>query len=95
MEQVHDPQLRRMWPCLLGIAAGYVTGMLSLTRVYINPTYLIPGLVVVYLRLVDADAPRPLPLPRFNARLVWRLVLYSVATMAAIYVYVRVFARFE
>jgi O-antigen ligase len=94
-DQIRDPELRRMRPYLFGIAASYATGMLSLTRVYIIPTYLVPGLIAAYLRLVAADTPLPLPLPRFDVRLVRRLAALSVATVAIFYVYVRIFARFE
>jgi hypothetical protein len=55
---------------------------------------LIPGLVAAYLRLVAADSPSPLPLPRFDARLVPRLAILSAASVSLIYVVVRLFARF-
>jgi O-antigen ligase len=94
LERIHDPELRRMRPYLLGIAAGYATGMLTLTRLYINPTYIVPGLVAVYLRLVAADVPSPLPVPRFDSRLVGRLIATSALVLGFFYVCVRVFARF-
>jgi O-antigen ligase len=93
-DQIRDPELRRMRPYLFGMAAGYATGMLSLTRVSVNPTYLVPGLIAAYLRLVAADTSLPVPLPRFDGSLVRRLVALSAACVAFLYLYVRVFARF-
>lgn len=93
-QEIRQPELRRMRPYLLGIAAGYAIGMLTLTRVYVNPTYLMPGLIAAYFRLVAAEAPSPLPLPRLDVRLVGNLIALSAAAVALVYVYVRTFARF-
>jgi hypothetical protein len=83
-----------MGPYLFGIAAGYAAGMFTLSRVYINPTYLIPGLAAVYLRLVAADASFPAPLPRFDARLVRNLVATSALVALLLQVFARIFVRF-
>jgi hypothetical protein len=91
---VRNPRLRRIGPYLFGIAAGYATGMLTLSRNYINISYLIPGLIAVYLRLAAADMPCPVPLPRFGPRLAGRLIATSVAALGCFYIYVRMFARF-
>ncbi len=93
-EEIGDADLRRMRPYLLGVAAGYATGMFTLSRNYINPTYLVPGLVAAYLRLAGAEALTPLPLPRFDARLVRRLIATGAAVLGFLYIYVRLFARF-
>jgi putative inorganic carbon (hco3(-)) transporter len=93
-ERIRDPELGRLRPYLLGLVAGYGIGIMTLSRVYISPTYLVPGLVAAYLRLVVADSPLSVPLPRFDARLASRLVAVSVAVVAFFYVYVRTFARF-
>jgi O-antigen ligase len=92
--QIGDPRLRRMEPYLFGIAAGYAAGMFSLSRVYINTTYLIPGLTAAYLRLVSADATRPVPLPRFDATLVRNLVATSAAVALLLQVCARLFVRY-
>lgn len=92
-QRINDPRLRRMGPYLLGIAAGYATGMLTLSRGYVNPTYMIPGLAAAYLRLVSASTPLPVPLPKFNAKLVGRLIATSVAVAVLLQVYARIFAR--
>lgn len=93
-EEIGDPDLRRMRPYLVGIVAGYVTSIMSLSRPYINPTYLVPALVAAYFRLVAADASSPLPLPRVDARSVRRLVLASAGFVVLMSIYVRLFGRF-
>jgi O-antigen ligase len=93
-ERIRNPELRRLRPYLLGIVAGYAVGIITLSRAYINPTYLVPGLVAAYLRLVADDSPPSVPLSQFDARLVRHLVAISVAVVAFFYVYVRTFARF-
>jgi O-antigen ligase len=93
-DQIQDPELRRIRPYLLAMAAGYATGMLSLTRTYINPTYLLPAVTAAYLRLAAADARVPLPLPRVDAWHVRRLVALSIVFIACTYAYIRLFARF-
>ena len=85
------PRLARMRPFLIAIVAGYAGGMLSLSRNYIVPTYLILGLAAVYLHLIQKD--NPLPQLRFSPRLVRRLAFASVAFLACTYMFVRVFAR--
>jgi hypothetical protein len=92
--QIRDPRLRRMRPYLFGIVAGYAVGMFSLSRNYVNPTYLIPGLVAAYLRLAASNSTAPLPLPRCDRRLVVRLIATSAAALGFLYIYVRLFARF-
>jgi hypothetical protein len=92
--QIGDPKLRRMGPYLFGIAAGYAAGMFTLSRAYVVPTYLIPGLVAAYLRLVAADPSFPVPLPRLDARLVRNLVATGAAVAIFLKVYTRLFARF-
>jgi hypothetical protein len=93
-EQIRDPALRRMRPYLLGIVTGWTFGMFSLTRHMVIVTYTFPGLVAAYLRLVAADTPTPLPLPRSDARLAKRLIATSAGVLLFHYIYVRMFARF-
>jgi hypothetical protein len=86
-----DPELRRARPYLLAIVVGYAGVMLSLSRAYVVPTYLVPGLVTVYQRL--AVTAVPVPSPRFDARLVRRLVVNSVAFLILVKVYIHFGAR--
>lgn len=82
------PTLQRLRPCILAIVAGYAAGMLSSSRCYAIPTYLLVGLAVIYLRLVAAAAPtREL---RLSGRLVGRALLVSAVVLVAFHAYVRV-----
>jgi hypothetical protein len=88
---VVDPELRRLRPYLVAILFGCIGGMMSISRAYIVPTYMVPGFVAAYQRLA-VTAP-PLPSRRFNGRLVLRLVVVSVAFLVLVKLYVRFFAR--
>jgi O-antigen ligase len=89
--QIPDAEVRRLHPFLKALAAGYVAGMLSLTRCYIVPTYMVLGLVAAYSRF---SAARPAPsLMRFDTRLVLRLAVASLAGLTTIHVFVRLFVR--
>lgn len=83
-----DPELGRLRPCLTAILLGYMVGMLSSTRSYSIPTYLLLGLSSVYVRLATGHLPEPVL--RFDTRLLGRLAAASAATVAAVYLYLRV-----
>jgi len=87
------PALAGMRPYLLAAIAGYAGAMLSLSRNYIVPTYLVIGLSAVYLRLVQGDIP--LREFRFDQRLARRMAFASVLFVAGTYAFVRVFARWS
>lgn len=90
--QILDPDMQRLRPYLLAIVAGYAAGMLTLSRTYIVPTYMVLGLVTVYLRVTPVYPP--LPSLRFDFALAGRLAFVSVAFLLVTYVYVRTFAVF-
>lgn len=79
-----DPQARQMYPYLLIVVAMYIFGILSLSRQYIAPTYMVLGLAAAF---TEVAAPEPLLLTK---RLVLRLVGLSVLVLAVIYVFVKV-----
>ena len=87
-DAIVDPDLRRLRPYLLGIVAGYMAGMTSISRAYIAPTYMIPALVAVFAHLA-ADEP-PLQL---SGRFVRNALIGSVIFLIFTYIYVRLFAR--
>jgi putative inorganic carbon (hco3(-)) transporter len=89
---IPDPELRRLRPYLMAIVAAYAAGLLTISRNYIVPTYMIFGLVNVYLRLATEGSPlRP---PRFDLGFVQRLGTISVVFIITAYFFVRTFARF-
>jgi O-antigen ligase len=86
---VLDPELRHLYPYLAGMVTAYATGMLTLSLTYIAPTYTVLGLAAAFLPLAST---RPPQVPEgFDARLVLRLGLLSVAFLAGMQVFVRVF----
>jgi O-antigen ligase len=87
-----DPGLVKLRPYLLAIVTGYVTGTLSLNRLYVAPTYVVLGLASAFATCTENG---PLYcLPRFNLALLRRLVLVSMAFLIGLYVFVRIFANF-
>jgi hypothetical protein len=91
--RVWDPQLRRLAPYLIAILAGYAAGMISSNRCFAIPTYLLLGLVVVYLRLSRADLT--LPGFRVTPRHAVRLGVLSAVTLVGIKVFVMASVSFD
>jgi O-antigen ligase len=87
---VLDPDLRRLYPYLLGLLAGYAVGMMSLTLVYILPTYTMLGSANVFLHQVRTEPPAPPA--HCDARLLLRLAGLGLLFLAGMYVFVRLFA---
>jgi hypothetical protein len=86
-----DPEQRRLAPYLMAMVACYFVGMLSLSLAYVTSTYVFIGLGAAYMR-VTAVYP-PLPPLRFDFPLARRLALVSIAFLACMYVFIRVFVR--
>jgi O-antigen ligase len=91
-QRSYHPELKRLRPYLLGIIAGYAAGMLTSSRCYAVPTYLLLGLVDVMARLAGANVV--LPGYRVSSRSVLRLVLLSIAILVTIKFYVVSAAQF-
>ncbi len=87
---VLDPDLRRLHPYLLGLLAGYAAGMMSLTLLFILPTYTLLGAANVFLEQVRTEPP--MPPARCDARLFFRMAGLSLLFLAAMYVIVRLVA---
>lgn len=83
--------LVRLRPYLAASVTGFSTSMLSLSRSYVEPTYLMLGLASSYLSLAwPAEYARE---QFISQRLAMRVLKWNFAFMAAIYIYVRVSAR--
>jgi O-antigen ligase len=87
-DQLADPDLRQLRPYILAIVTAYAVGLMSLTRVYVVPTYLILGLGAAFLRLAAASGP--FPGLRLNGRLALQIAGVSGLILLCIYVGVRV-----
>lgn len=88
-----DANLARLRPFLLSAVAGYSASMLTLSRGDVAPTYVILGLPAVYFNQVRAAGRAELG--AFDSRLVKNVAKVSVAYLACLYVFVRVFARWS
>jgi hypothetical protein len=80
-----------MQPFLLGGAAAYGVGMLTLSLWIVAPTYIVLALAAAYPR-IDRATP-PVPPIRFNRTLLGRFVLAGIAFLAVLYVFVRLFVN--
>jgi hypothetical protein len=89
-----DAELRRMMPYIAGMLAGWCTGMASLSRCYVPPTYMIVGVAAAYINLVGFYRPRPRPIIALDHLVAQRWVLCSVGMLACCFAFVRMFARF-
>jgi O-antigen ligase len=83
-----DPELKRLHPYLVAMTAAYAAGIMSLSRSYIPPTYLLLALVTAYTSLLAQGRPT-LPLPAFDLRFLRRLTMVSVLFLVAMKVFVR------
>lgn len=92
---IEDVEMRRLRPYLLGIICGYCVGLLSLSRVYIVPTYLVFGLSGAYTNLVRVAPNAPTPLKQFDSSLFLRLIGLGFATLVALEVGSRLLVRWE
>lgn len=91
--EILDPRLRALRPFLLAMLSAYAASMVTLTRCYVEPTYLVIGLAAAFLDL--AVPQRRLPPLRFNYALVSRLATASMGLLVVAYAFVRVFARWN
>lgn len=90
--EIHDPELARMRPFLMAVTTGYAVSMLSISRCYVVPTYMIAGLAASYLRMVTI-APED-AIPRPSVKMAMRLVLINAAFLVLVYLFVRFTGKF-
>jgi O-antigen ligase len=88
-----DPELWRLRPYVLSIVAGTMGGMLTSTRTYNLPTYMVLGLAAAYVRLT-ADAVPHAHL-RVTKSLIAKLCWVSLLVFVTTYIYIRLSVRWE
>jgi O-antigen ligase len=88
-----DPELWRLRPYVLSIVAGTIVGMLTSTRTYTLPTYMVLGLAAAYIRLT-ADAVPDAHL-RVNKLIIRKLCLASLLVFMTTYIYIRLSVHWE
>ncbi len=88
---LRDPRLIRMRPYLMGITVAYIVGMLTSTRSYTGPTYMLLGFAAAYLDMAAVSRGRSIN--RFDAQLAHRLLFVGVLVLMATWVYVKFSVR--
>ena len=86
-----DPELARLRPFIFAIVVATVMGMLSSSRSSTVTTYVIVGLCAAYLRVLHDRGYATLP--RFDRRLLGRIVLASTLALIALHTYARFSVR--
>ena len=87
----HD--LDKLTPVLVAAIVAYAVGMLSLTRNYVIPTYLMLGLATVYLRIVRTE-PREEPIV-CGMGLLGKTFALAVCYLLAMQLFVKMFVRWN
>ena len=85
-----DPELVSLRLCLLPVLAEYMMGIYSLSRNYINTTYLVLGVVAAFLVLAGAAGS---PVPVLSRRLARNILLASLGCVVYFEVFVRTMAH--
>jgi O-antigen ligase len=91
--RILDPTARGLQPYLLAVIASLTALMMSLSRGYLVPTYMVLAMVTSYLRF--ATALPPVPVPRVSLQLAQRFALASFCFLAMTYVLVRTLVRWS
>jgi hypothetical protein len=91
-ETIVDPEMRRLLPFVMAAVGVYAAGMMSLSRNYVVPTYLVLGLGAVYLQMVATNPPIP-DLKR-GSLLPARLAALGTITVVCIFVAIKVLVHY-
>lgn len=89
--EIADPVLQYLLPFILALLVAYGISMMSLSRSYVVPTYLIAGLVASYVALTFPHTS--VPTIQLDGRTWSRLIMGSIGFLAFIYLYVNVLVR--
>lgn len=90
-----DPELKRFAPFLASIVTALGVGMLSLSRCYVVPTYLVFGLTAAYVRMVGCRLPARRPILVWNRQNAMRLVTCSSVLLMGLFVATRILVRWS
>jgi O-antigen ligase len=92
---VEDPEMRRLHPYILGIVCGFFSGVIFLSRVYIEPTYMVLGMAGAYLQQVTVKPDAKRPLWEFDSALFARLAVIGITTLLALEIGSRLMVRWD
>ena len=85
-------ELARMRPYIAAVVAAWATGLLTLSRCYVVPTYMVIGVASCYLNLVAMNLQPPRPLTCWDRKHLLQLAVASVGMLFCIYAFVYVVA---
>lgn len=89
--RVLNEDLGKLAPVLVAAVVAYAVGMLSLSRNFVIPTYLMLGLSTVYLRIVRTEPDKP-PIV-CGVALLGKALALSVCYLVAMQIFVKAFVR--
>jgi O-antigen ligase len=85
------PEQQALLPFIVALLAAYSVSMLSLSRNYVQPTYLVAGAAACFIALPRSGViVEPMSL---NARFAKRVIAASLLYLASTYLYIKVFFR--
>jgi O-antigen ligase len=90
---ISDRAVKQWQPYVLAMTGAYCVGMYSLSRSYTMTTYLILGISAAYLHIAEHTAS--VRAMRFDSEFMQRLVLVGAAGVTALYLFVRLMARWN
>lgn len=89
--EISDQRLRHLFPYIVALLAAYSVSMMSLSRNYALPTYLIAGLAAVY---VSQSRPlTSLPPQYLSNKLIVQIFAGSIGFLGFIYLYINLLIR--
>lgn len=92
--QITHPELVNMMPYIGALLAGWCMGMVSLSRCYVVPTFVVVAIAASFLNLVQQHSIVNGRILRWNAGNSVRLISGSVCTLMAAFLFVRLFANY-
>lgn len=92
---VEDAEMRRLHPYILGMVCGFFTGLYSLSRIYIEPTYMVLGMAGAYLHQVNVKPDVRNPLPQFDSALFARLAGLGISTLLFLEIFSRLMVHYD
>jgi hypothetical protein len=88
-----DPLTRQLNPYILATVVGYTAAIMTISRSYVVPTYLVLGLAAAQLRMVSTYPQVAFTGPQ--AQLVRRLAFASIGFLALMYITCRLLVRYS
>jgi hypothetical protein len=90
-----QPELERLRPYLMAMIVGYAAGLMSLSRMYVVPTYLVLGLAVVFTEIARQAGVVVVAVPRTRTVVAMRMGAFGVMFLGGMYLFVRLFVHWD